>query len=171
MIKMRGAFLHKSISIVGRIYHWAMTDAGVFLILGVAFFCKGLIYLIKGTPRFTEHILETGLNQEVLGGLWILFGLLVICGCFIKNTYYQASLVGLSAGIPLLWGLEFFKYENSLFLQYGVAHLTLSAMTLYTIVRGREGNIRISKTSTPPLEIVSSSDDTGKISKGETNGN
>ena len=167
---MRGMIPQKAIPIIGRVYHWAMTDAGVFLILGTAFFCKGLIYFVRGIPRFTEHILETSLTQEHLGWLWIFFGVLMICGCFIKNTYYQASLVGLSVGILMLWGLEFFKYDNSLFLQYGVVHLALSAMTLYTIARGRKGDIRISKTSVPPLEIVSSSDDISKVSKDEING-
>lgn len=168
---MRGIIPPKVIEVLGRISRWVITDAGVFLILGVAFFSKGIIYLAKDVPRFSEHALETNLSQGVLGGLWIFFGILMVCGCFIKNTYYQSSLVGLSVGILMLWGLEFFKYDTSLFLQYGIAHLALSAMTLYTIARGRKGVIRISKTSVPPLEIVNSSDDAVKASKDELNGN
>lgn len=168
---MRGMIPPKAIEVLGRIYRWVMTDAGVFLILGTAFLSKGLIYFIKDIPRFSEHVLEASLPQEVLGGLWVFFGILMVCGCFIKNTYYQSSLVGLSVGIIMMWGLEFFKYETSLFLQYGIAHLTLSAMTLYTIARGRKGDIRISKTSVPPLEIVNSSGDAVNVSKDELNGN
>jgi len=169
-MKVRGVIPEKAVPILGRIYQWVMTDAGVFLILGTAFFSKGLIYFIKDVPRFSEHVLETNLVPELLGGLWIFFGILMFCGCFIKNTYYQASLIGLSVGILMMWGLEFFKYEGSVFLQYGIVHLTLSAMTLYTIARGREGNIRISKTSTPPLEIMNVSNDNVKVSKDEANG-
>lgn len=170
-MKVRGIISEKAVPILGRFYRWLMTDAGVFLILGMAFFSKGLIYFIKDVPRFSEHVLEINLTQELLGGLWLFFGILMFCGCFIKNTYYQASLIGLSVGILMMWGLEFFKYESAVFLQYGVVHLALSAMTLYTIARGREGNIRISKTSTPPLEIMNVSDNDVKISKDETNGN
>lgn len=170
-MEMRGVIPPKAIEVLDRIYRWVMTDAGVFLILGTAFLSKGLIYFIKDIPRFSEHVLETSLTQEVLGGLWLFFGILMVCGCFIKNTYYQSSLVGLSVGILMMWGLEFFKYETSLFLQYGIVHLALSAMTLYTIARGRKGDIRISKTSVPPLEIVNSSDDIVKVSKDELNGN
>lgn len=168
---MRGAIPPKAIEVLERFSRWVITDAGVFLILGTAFFSKGIIYFAKDSPRFSEHVLETNLTHGVLGGLWVFFGILMICGCFIKNTYYQSSLVGLSVGILMMWGLEFFKYDASIFLQYGVIHLTLSAMTLYTIARGHKGDIRISKTSVPPLEIVNSLDDTVKVSKDEMNGN
>ena len=168
---MRGAFPPKAIEVLGRFYRWVMTDAGVFLILGMAFFSKGIIYFAKGVPRFSEHVLETNLTQGTLGGLWVFFGILMVCGCFIKNTYYQSSLIGLSVGTLMMWGLEFFKYDTTLFLQYGVVHLTLSTMTLYTIARGHKGDIRISKTSVPPLEIVNSWDDAVKVSKDEMNGN
>lgn len=168
---MRGSIPPKAIEVLERFYRWVITDAGVFLILGVAFFSKGIIYFEKGVPRFSEHVLETNLTQDVLGGLWVFFGVLMVCGCFIKNTYYQSSLVGLSVGTLTLWGLEFFKYDTSLFLQYGVMYLALSTMTLYTIARGHKGDIRISKTSVPPLEIVKSWDDAVEVSKDEKNGN
>lgn len=168
---MRGSIPPKAIEVLERFYRWVITDTGVFLILGMAFFSKGIIYFEKGVPRFSEHVLETNLTQDVLGGLWVFFGILMVCGCFIKNTYYQSSLVGLSVGTLTLWGLEFFKYDTSLFLQYGVMYLALSTMTLYTIARGHKGDIRISKTSVPPLEIVNSWDDAVGVSKDEKNGN
>lgn len=167
---MRGMIPPKVIEPLGRIYRWAITDAGVFLILGMAFLSKGFIYFAKDVPRFSEHVLETSLTRGTLGGLWVLFGILMLSGCFIKNIYFQSSLVGLSVGILMLWGLEFFKYDASLFLQYGVVHLALSIMTLYTVARGRTGDIRISKTSVPPLEIVNPPDDVVKVSKDEVNG-
>lgn len=170
-MKVRGIIPEKVLLILGHVYRWLMTDAGVFLILGTAFFSKGMVYLIKGVPRFSEHVLETNVTREVLGGSWIFFGILLFCGCFIKSTYYQASMFGLSVGILMMWGLEFFKYESSLFLQYGVIHLALSAMTLYTITRGHEGRIRISKTSATPLEIMNVSNDNVTVSKDDTNGN
>ena len=129
-MKVRGIIPEKAVPILGRIYQWVMTDAGVFLILGTAFFSKGLIYFIKGVPRFSEHVLETNLTQELLGGLWVFFGILMFCGCFIKNTYYQASLIGLSVGILMMWGLEFFKYETSVFLPVSYTHLTLPTILL-----------------------------------------
>lgn len=168
---MRGTIPPKAIEVLGRISRWMITDAGVFLILGMTFFSKGIIYLAKDVPRFSEHVLETNLPQGVLGGLWVFFGILMVCGCFIKNTYYQSAMAGLSVGTLMLWGLEFFKYDTLLFLQYGIVHLALSAMTLYTIARGRKGDIRISKTSVPPLEIVNSSGDAVNVSKDELNGN
>lgn len=168
---MRGTIPPKAIEVLGRISRWVITDTGIFLILGTTFFSKGIIYLAKDVPRFSEHVLETNLTQGVLGGLWVFFGILMVCGCFIKNTYYQSSMVGLSVGTLMLWGLEFFKYDTSLFLQYGIVHLALSAMTLYTIARGRKGDIRISKTSVPPLEIVNPSGDAVNVSKDGLNGN
>lgn len=169
-MKVRGIIPEKVVPILRRVYRWLMTDAGVFLILGLTFFSKGVIYFTQDAPPFSEHVIEIVAPRSVLGPSYIAFGILLLLGCFIKNTYYQAALIGLTVGILMMWGFEFFRYEDALFMQYGVNYVALSAMTLITITRGRDGYIRISKTSDPPLEIMTASQNDSEFLKGETNG-
>lgn len=169
-MRMCRDILEKTKPVLKRVYRWLMTDAGIFLILGLAFVSKGVVYFAQDVPSFSEHVIETVAPRSVLGTAYIAFGVLLLLGCFIKNTYYQAALIGLSVGVLMLWGLEFFKYEDALFMQYGIHYVTLSAMILYTITRGRDGHIRISKTSEPPLEIMKASNIDSEFLKGETHG-
>lgn len=125
-----------------RIRAYLITDAGVMIILGISMIARGLSYLSLGQHVLVNPI-DTHISPWVLASWWLIVGISLVVA-----SWWQASAVSriiLMIGVSTLaaWGSAFIFAPPAAFSQRGIIYLALAAVVVWSVWRGRRGEIRM----------------------------
>lgn len=125
-----------------RIRAFLITDAGVMIILGISMMARGLSYLSLGQHVLVNPI-DTHIPIYLLSVWWTGIG-----GALILTSWWQASLASrilLMIGVSTLaaWGSLFIFAPPAAFSQRGIIYIALAAVVVWSVWRGRRGEIRM----------------------------
>lgn len=112
------------------------------LILGVALIVRGVSYYFLGA-HILVNPLDLYLPTWLVSGWWITVG-----SALVVTSKWQATPVGrivLTIGVATLaaWGSLFLFSPPAAFAQRGIIYLALAAVIIWSVWRGRRGEIRV----------------------------
>ena len=119
-----------------------MSDAGVMIILGVSMIVRGVSYMNLGSVVLF-HPVDMFFPIWVDATLWTGMGTLLIAAARWHNRSLGRATLAASTGLLALWGLLFLFAPPAQFAQLGVIYLALAAVIIWSVWRGRRGEIRI----------------------------
>lgn len=134
-------------SVKRRIARWLVSDAAGLMILGSISIARGLSYtpLLVNPERRPTHFMESILNPPLWAVVWILMGLLCICGA--RWHKLVPAAVGAVVGLHSMWALSFIFAtvldDLSRAWVSSLGYIGIAAMTLYAYGRGQTSELKI----------------------------
>lgn len=119
-----------------------MTDAGVMIILGVAMIVRGVSYWNLGSVVLF-HPVDTMFPIWVDSALWTGIGVLMVVAARWHSTCLGRWVLAGTTGFIAMWGLLFIFAPPAQFAQRGVMYVAIAALVIWSIWRGRRGEIRV----------------------------
>ncbi|MCS5479852.1 hypothetical protein NYP18_09285 [Corynebacterium sp. YIM 101645] len=119
-----------------------MTDAGVMWILGVAMIVRGVSYFDLGSVVLF-HPVDRFFPIWVDAAMWIGVGSTLLVASRWHATRFGRMTLAASTGLIAMWGLLFLFSPPAQFAQRGVMYLAIAAIVIWSIWRGKRGEIRV----------------------------
>lgn len=120
------------------------TDAGIMLILGTVLVYRGVAYW-----HLEEFVLvnplDVWLPLWLVSGYWISLGLSLIVASWWQSSFMGRCLLTVSVMTLTSWGCAFLLAAPGTFDQRGSMYLAMAALTIWSVWRGRRGEIRVRK--------------------------
>lgn len=135
----------KICSVLRRLRGYAISDAGLFIILAHMFIAKSFSYYPEGLQEYYIHPFEVRLDNDVFFYLWFVNGLLLLSASFYRKTLYTAMVFSSSMAFLFLWGLTFTLSGNINVAQLGLIYMTLAIVATFSVYRGRRSEYRLTK--------------------------
>ncbi|WP_070744373.1 hypothetical protein [Corynebacterium sp. HMSC074C01] len=134
-------------SIKRRASRWLVSDAAGLMILGSISIARGLSYtpLLVNPERKPTHFMESVLNPPSWAVVWLLMGVLCICGA--RWHKLVPAAVGAVVGLHSMWALSFIFAtildDLSRAWVSSLGYIGIATMTLYAYGRGQTGELKI----------------------------
>lgn len=119
-----------------------MTDAGVMWILGVAMIVRGLSYFDLGVVVLF-HPVDLFFPIWVDATIWIGVGTTLLIASRWHSSRFGRMTLAASTGLIALWGFLFLFAPPAQFAQRGVMYLAIAGIVIWSVWRGKRGEIRI----------------------------
>ena len=127
-----------------RLAEFLSTDSGVMIILGLTFIYRGVSYWFLGDFILVNPI-DTHLPREVSGGYWLVLGLALVVSSWRQSSMMSRCLLALGVMTLTLWGCVFIFSTPGTFNQRGSIYLGFAVVVVWSVWRGRRGEIRVRK--------------------------
>lgn len=130
-----------------RIARWLVSDAAGLMILGSISIARGMSYtpLLVNPERRPTHFMESILNPPSWAVVWLLMGMLCICGA--RWHKLVPAAVGAVVGLHSMWALSFIFAtvldDLSRAWVSSLGYIGIAAMTLYAYGRGQASELKI----------------------------
>lgn len=121
-----------------------MTDAGVMIILGLTFTYRGVSYWHLG-EFVLANPLDVWLPYWLSSGYWTSLGLALVVASWWQSSVAGRCLLTVAVMTLTLWGCTFLLSAPGTFSHRGFMYLAMAAVTLWSVWRGRRGEIRVRK--------------------------
>lgn len=119
-----------------------MSDAGVMWILGVAMIIRGISYFDLGSVVLF-HPVDLLFPIWVDAALWIGVGTTLLVASRWHRSLFGRMTLAASTGFIALWGFLFLFAPPAQFAQRGIMYLAIAAIVIWSVWRGKRGEIRI----------------------------
>lgn len=119
-----------------------MSDAGVMIILGVAMITRGVSYFNLGSV-ILFHPVDLLLPIWIDATMWIGLGSTLLVASRWHSSQFGRITLAVSTGLIAMWGLLFLFAPPAQFAQRGIMYLAIAAIVIWSVWRGKRGEIRI----------------------------
>lgn len=132
-----------------RLRDFILDDSFVILILGVGVFLQGVLYAAGFLgPLVGTHPVERIIPIAWWGFIWILVGGVCVVSGVIRNPVLEAVALALAVGLYIAWGFSYLVEALSgpgTVGVYAIVYFTITTVTIWSVWRGRRGDVRRGK--------------------------
>ncbi|MGV0351171.1 hypothetical protein ACUY2G_09705 [Corynebacterium guaraldiae] len=134
-------------SVKRRAARWLVSDAAGLMILGSISIARGMSYtpLLVNPERRPTHFMESVLNPPSWAVVWLLMGLLCVCGA--RWHKLVPAAVGAVVGLHSMWALSFIFAtildDLSRAWVSSLGYIGIAMLTLFAYGRGQTSELKI----------------------------
>lgn len=127
-----------------RVAEHLRTDSGLMIILGIVLIYRGVSYWHLGEFVLVNP-LDIWLPVWLSSGYWISLGIALLASSWWHSSFMGRCLLTLTVMTLTSWGCAFLLSAPGTFGHRGSMYLAMAALTIWSVWRGRRGEIRVRK--------------------------